>query len=68
MKNVAINVGIILGILLVYYIDFFSWFGGRKALFFSVVLVVIVFGAGIKILGNPFAQTKDDEDKKDDDE
>lgn len=68
MKNVLINVGIILAILFAYYIDFFGWFTGRKALFFSLGLVVLVFWAGIKILGNPFAGLNEDEDKKDGDE
>lgn len=68
MKNVLINVGIILGILFAYYIDFFGWFTGRKALLFSLGLVVIVFWVGVKILGNPFAGQGNDEDEKDGDE
>lgn len=63
MQTILINIGILLAIFLIYYVDFFGWFVGGKALTFSIVLVVLVFIVAWKILGNPFA-----EDKKNDDE
>lgn len=63
MKTILINVGILLAIFLIYYVDFFGWFVGGKAMIFSFSLVVLVFIVAWKVLGNPFA-----EDKKDDDE
>lgn len=62
MKSVLINVGILLGIFVAYYIDFFGWFVGRGALFFSLGLVFVMFIIAWKVLGNPFKEDKRDGD------
>lgn len=61
MKSVLINIGILLGILFVYYIDLFGWFTGNNALIFAFSLVFIVFLVGLKVLGNPFSEDKKNE-------
>ena len=63
MKTYLINIFILLLILGAYYIDFFGWFTGNKALFASVLLVIVMLIIGWKIIGNPFTEDKDDEDK-----
>lgn len=63
MKSILINIGILAGIFLFYYIDLFSWFATKNALFFSFGLVVIVFAVAWKILGNPFTGDKKNDDK-----
>ncbi len=64
MKTYFINILILILILLAYYIDFFSWFTGSRALFLAVLLVIIMFVIGWKVIGNPFAKDKNhDEDK-----
>lgn len=62
MKSILINIGILLGIFFIYYIDLFGWFVGKGALLFSFGLVVIVFLVALKILGNPFAGDKKDDE------
>lgn len=65
MKTFLINIGILAAIFLAYYIDFFGWFVGRGALFFSFGLVIIMFIIAWKVLGNPFKEDKkDDNDDK----
>ncbi len=64
MKSVLINVGILLGIGIAYYIDFFGWFVGRGALYFSLGLVAVMFAIAWKVLGNPFQK----DEKNGDDE
>ncbi len=64
MKTYLINIFILLLILAAYYIDLFSWFTGSKALFFAILLVIVMLAIGWKVLGNPFAEDKHhDEDK-----
>lgn len=63
MKAVLINIGILLGIGLAYYIDFFGWFVGSSMRYFSFGLVLVMFIIAWKVLGNPFK-----EDKKNDDD
>lgn len=62
MKSVLINVGILLGIGIAYYIDIFSWFVGRNALYFSLGLVALMFAIAWKVLGNPFQEDKENGD------
>lgn len=64
MKSVLINIGILLGIGIAYYIDFFGWFVGRGMKFFSLGLVVIMFVIAWKVLGNPFKEDKKNGDDK----
>lgn len=64
MKTYLINIFILLLILAAYYIDLFSLFTGKKALFLAIALVIIMLAIGWKIIGNPFAEDKHhDEDK-----
>lgn len=60
MKSIVINIGILLGILFVYYIDLFGWFTGNNVLIFAFALVFVIFLIAIKILGNPFSENKND--------
>lgn len=64
MKTYLINIFILLLILAAYYINFFDWFTGGRALFLAVLLVVLLLAIGWKVLGNPFSEDKHhDEDK-----
>lgn len=62
MKAVLINIGIIVAIVLAYYVNFFGWFATKYALWGSIILTVVVLGAAFKILGNPWHK-EDDDDK-----
>lgn len=63
MKSILINIGIIAGIFLIYYLDLFGWFATKNALIFSFALVILVFIVAWKVLGNPFAGDKKDGDE-----
>lgn len=63
MKTILINIGILAGIVLAYWLDIFSWFVGRGATFVALVLVAGVFVAGFFVLGNPFCRRRKHEDK-----
>lgn len=63
MKTILINIGILAGIVLAYWLDIFSWFVGRGATFVALVLVAGVFVAGWRILGNPFSGAKHHDDE-----
>lgn len=64
MRVFLVNIGIILAILLAYYLDIFSLFANKYALPVSIGLVAIVLAAALKVLGSPFKKGK----KEDDDE
>lgn len=64
MKSVLINVGILFGIGIAYYIDFFGWFVGRGAFFVSLGLVAVMFAIAWKVLGNPFKKDGENGDNE----
>lgn len=63
MKAFLINIGIIIVLILAYYIDFFGWFTSKYAFIGSLVMVVIVLIIALKVLGNPFKKEDGDENK-----
>lgn len=63
MKTVLINIGILAGIFLAYWLDVFGWFVGRGATFAALALVLVVFVAAFFVLGNPFSGRGKHEDK-----
>ena len=63
MKNIFINLMIIVLLFIAYYIDFFGWFAEKNIFWIALFLVIVVFCIGWNILGSPF---KKNEDKNDD--
>lgn len=63
IKNMLVNILIILALAAAYYANFFSWIAGRGALITAIVLVIAALIAALKILGNPFGKADDDDDK-----
>ena len=63
MKTILINIAILAGIILAYWLDVFGWFVGRGATVFALLLVAGVLIAGWRILGNPFSGSKHHDDK-----
>lgn len=61
MKTLLINVGMLLGLVLMYYTDFWSLFTFKNAFLYSLVLVAILLLIGLKVFGNPFRQGKDND-------
>ncbi len=62
MKAVFINIGILLGIAIAYYVDFFGWFTTKYAFWGSLILVIAVMLIAFRVLGNPWHK-EDDDDK-----
>ena len=58
MKNLLINIAILLGLVLLYYSGILSLLASKYALPCSLLLVLVVFLIGLKVLGNPFKQGK----------
>lgn len=63
MKAFLVNIGIIISLIGAYYIDLFGLFASPNALLYSIILVIIVLIAALKVLGNPFKKEDDDENK-----
>lgn len=61
MKAVFINIIMLLGLVLMYYTDFWSWFTFKNAFAYSLVLVAVVLLIGLKVFGNPFVRGKDND-------
>ncbi|MCI5544927.1 MAG: hypothetical protein MR368_05620 [Azospirillum sp.] len=61
MKTLLINVGMLLGLVLMYYTDFWSLFTFKNAFLYSLILVAILLLIGLKVFGNPFRQGKDND-------
>lgn len=64
MRTFLANLLIVLFVGLIYWLDIFSLFAKRGALAVALVLVLIVFVVGYKVLGNPL-KGKDQENDKD---
>ncbi len=62
MKNIFINLLIILLLFIAYYIDFFGWFTGKYVFWLALFLVVLLLFIGFKVLGSPFAINEDKND------
>lgn len=61
MKAVLINVGILLGLVVMYYTGFWSWFSFKNAFLYSLILVAVMLLIGLKVFGNPFERGKDND-------
>ncbi len=61
MKTLLINVGMLLGLVFMYYTDFWSLFAFKNAFLYSLILVAILLLIGLKVFGNPFRQGKDND-------
>ena len=64
MKTFLINVLIITAIFIAYWVDVFDLFTSKYALVFSFTLVIISLLLALKVFGNPFSRTKDDDNDK----
>ena len=62
MKALFINIGILLGIAIACYVDFFGWFTTKYAFWGSLILVIAVMLIAFRVLGNPWHK-EDDDDK-----
>ena len=51
----------LLGLVLMYYTDFWSLFTFKNAFLYSLILVAILLLIGLKVFGNPFRQGKDND-------
>ena len=60
MKDFAVNIVIVAAAFLFYYFDILEIFTSKYACWVIGVVIVLLFFAALKILGNPF--TKDDDD------
>lgn len=60
MKDFAVNIVIVAVAFLLYYLDIFKIFTSKYAGWVIGAVIVLLFFAALKILGNPF--TKDDDD------
>ena len=58
MKSILINLGIFIGLFLMYYFDFWNLFTFHNALFYALGMVVIMLLIGLKVFGNPFGKRK----------
>ena len=61
MINFAVNILIILLIMLAYYFDVFSVFTSKYTSWVIGGIILLLFAAALKILGNPFAKDDDDD-------
>ena len=60
MKDFAVNIVIVAVAILLYYFDILEIFTSKYAGLVIGAVIVLLFFAALKILGNPF--TKDDDD------
>lgn len=63
MKTLGANLLIVLFVGLLYWLDIFSFFAKKGALALALILVLIVFVAGYKVLGNPLGKEDEKNDK-----
>lgn len=55
MKSVLVNFGIIFIVLAMYFTGFFGWFTNKYVLWAAIGVIIMLFIAAFKILGNPWA-------------
>ena len=61
MKSFAVNILIIVIIMAVYYFDIFEILTSKYFGWIIALIIFLLFGAALKILGNPFAKDDDDD-------
>ena len=61
MKTVFINVGILLGLALMYFTDVLSLFTFKHSFLYSLILVAGLLLIGLKVFGNPFRRGKNND-------
>ena len=58
MKTALINIGMLLGLVLLYYSGILPLLASKYALPCALLLVFIMLLIGVKVFGNPFGQGK----------
>ena len=61
MKTILINVGILLGLVLMYFTDVLSLFAFKYSFLCSLILVAVLLLVGLKVFGNPFRRGKNND-------
>ncbi|MFV0627095.1 MAG: hypothetical protein ACK5N8_07090 [Alphaproteobacteria bacterium] len=61
IKSTFLNIGIIAFIVIAYYFNLFDFLTEGYFIWTLIIVILIIFGFGIKYLGNPF--TKKDSEK-----
>lgn len=61
MKDFAVNILIIVLVMLAYYFDIWDIFNSKSAGWIICIIILLLFVAALKILGNPFAKDDDDD-------
>ena len=61
MKSFVVNIAIIIIALVVYYFDILDIFTSKYIGWVLGFIILLLFGAALKILGNPFAKDDDDD-------
>ena len=61
MKDFAVNIVIVAVAFLLYYFDILKIFTSKYASWVIGAVIVLLFFAALKILGNPFAKDDDDD-------
>ena len=61
MKTVLINVGILLGLALMYFTDVLSLFTLKYSFLYSLVPVAVLLLIGLRVFGNPFRRGKNND-------
>jgi len=61
MKAILINLAIILILITMYYLDFWSLFSFKNSFWFAIVAVASVLLIGLKVIGNPFGRGNDND-------
>lgn len=63
MKAILINLGIILAIIAMYYLDFWVFFTSKNSFWYVLLIVAVLLLVGLKVLGTPFGRGNDDDQK-----
>lgn len=63
MRNILINMVIILILAVMYYTNAFGVISSNGIFIFATILLIVMVLIALKILGNPFKRVDDDDDK-----
>ena len=61
MRDFVTNILIVAVVMLAYYLDIFDILNSKYMGWIIGIIIILLFAAALKILGNPFAKDDDDD-------